>query len=299
MQRTKQPVSKLKVVLMWLVFLGVTIFCVLLATLGHRHEAAPAEEESDIVRFIVMLVLAGFFLAGGVGGYFLMLLTNCFTFNYHQPVWRSMKGKLYLANIVVLTGLGLGLGFALSPFIHPLLSGFGLSGEIALLIPVMTMLVALQVIRIFILIWAPMERRLITRRLQARGITPEQLQSAFLVGISDPTRSSFKKLTQVEEDIGAMWVGPDQLVYWGDEQDFAVRREQLTQIERRADAGGTTMLTGITHIILHVLQAEGSERQVRLHTEGYWTMGGKGRAMDQLEDAIVRWHGGVVEGAVA
>jgi hypothetical protein len=44
--------------------------------------------------------------------------------------------------------------------------------------------------------------------------------------------------------------------------------------------------------ILHVKLADGSVRQIRLHTEGHWTMGRKRKAMDALADAIARWHGG-------
>jgi len=41
-----------------------------------------------------------------------------------------------------------------------------------------------------------------------------------------------------------LWIGPEQLVYYGDSGDFAVTREQLAQIERKADSGGTSMLAG-------------------------------------------------------
>ncbi len=81
-------------------------------------------------------------------------------------------------------------------------------------------------------------------------------------------RSSFKKLTMVEEDIGALWVGPEQLVYWGDNDQFGITRDQLTEIERKADVGGTSMLGGITHLILHVRLPDGSERQVRSTPRG-------------------------------
>ena len=299
MQRTRKPVSKLKMLLMWGIFLGFTIGWIAFLLWQRRDRPAVAEPPTDVVHTMVMVVLGGFFLAGGVAGYLVLLATNCFTMKFDRPVWSGVKDRLYLANVVVLTGAALGLGFGLTPWLSPLLTGFGLTGELAMFLPVMALVVALQIVRIFVLIWAPMERRLIARRLQARGITPAQLQGASLVGISNPLRSSFKKFSQVEEDVGALWVGPEQLIYWGDNDQFAVRREQLTQIERKADAGGTTMLVGVTHIILHVQQPDGSERQIRLHTEGHWTMSGKGRAMDALEERIVAWHGGVVDSAPA
>jgi hypothetical protein len=130
----------------------------------------------------------------------------------------------------------------------------------------------------------------ITKRLLAQNITPAQLNSAVLVGISDPTRSSFRKFGAIEEDIGAMWIGPDQLVYWGDNERFSIAREQLAQMERKSDTGSTTMLVGIAHAVLHVKLPDGGVRQIRLHTEGVWTMGQKRRTMDVLADSIVRWQ---------
>ena len=96
--------------------------------------------------------------------------------------------------------------------------------------------------------------------------------------------------------MGAMWVGPEQLIYWGDNDGLSITREQLVQMERKADKGSNTILGGITHIILHVQQPDGSVRQIRLHTEGLWTMGQKRRVMDTLADAITSWHAGSAAG---
>jgi hypothetical protein len=46
----------------------------------------------------------------------------------------------------------------------------------------------------------------------------------------------------------------------------------------------------IAAVILRVRQADGSERQIRLHTEGLWTLSQKRRAMDKLAAAIEQWH---------
>jgi hypothetical protein len=182
------------------------------------------------------------------------------------------------------------VGLALYPFVTPLMVPLGISRQTGGLVFLMALVLAQQVVRVFVLVWAPLEKRLIMKRLAARGISAAQLQPARLVGISDPTRSSFKRFGQVEEDIGALWIGPQQLIYWGDSQEFAISREQLAQVERKADAGGTSMLGGITHVILHVRLPDGSTRQIRLHTEGYWTMAAKGTAMDDLEAQILQWH---------
>jgi hypothetical protein len=290
MQQIKTPVSKVKMILMWLFFVGFSVACIAFVLWRHRNGPGPAEPEPGYAHAFVLLFVGGFLFVAGAVSYLILLTTNCFLFNFSKPVWDEVKGRMFLANIVVLTGFALGLGFITSPIAGPLLVAAGISQQTAFVLPVLAMVMILQIARIFILLWAPLERQLISKRLQARGITPAQLQSAFLVGISNPERSSFKKFSQVEEDIGAIWVGPEQLVYYGDTEDFAVTRGQLLQTERKADTGGTTLLGGITHLILHVQQSDGSERQIRFHTEGHWTMGAKGKAMDELEQAILNWH---------
>jgi len=58
------------------------------------------------------------------------------------------------------------------------------------------------------------------------------------------------------------------------------------------DTKSTTMLSGTAHVILHVRLAGGGARQIRLHNEGVWTMGGKKRASDELAARINEWAGG-------
>ena len=87
-----------------------------------------------------------------------------------------------------------------------------------------------------------------------------------------------------------LWVGPDQLVYWGDAERLAATREPVVQIERRADNRGQTVLGGIRYVILHLAQPGSGERHVRLHVEGRWTLGQKRRVMDCLADQIQTWH---------
>lgn len=159
------------------------------------------------------------------------------------------------------------------------------------MLPVLGVIVILQIVQLMVFIWTPLTKRLITKRLVSRGVSLEQLQgAAAYVGISDPTRSSFKKLTIVEDDMGALWITPQQLIYWGDSEEFSVTPEQLVQLERRADAGSTSMLGAMTHVILHTRTATGEIRQVRLHVEAEWTMFAMRRRMDQLAEVIGNWH---------
>ena len=92
--------------------------------------------------------------------------------------------------------------------------------------------------------------------------------------------------------MGALWVGPEMLIYWGDGEQFSIRRDQVVQVERKADNRSTTMLAGIAHVILHVALPNGAVRTIRLHVEGLATMGQKRRTMDTLAAAINLWHAG-------
>jgi hypothetical protein len=144
--------------------------------------------------------------------------------------------------------------------------------------------------QVWVLAWAPVEKQVIIKRLVAQGITTPQVQSGILVGISNPASGFGTRFAAVEEDIGVLWVGPDQLVYCGDGERFAATREQVLQIERRTDNRGQTVLGGVRHVILHIAQPGGGERQVRLHVEGLWTLGQKRRVMDHLAEQIEAWH---------
>jgi hypothetical protein len=290
MQQTGQPASKLKMVLLWAFFLGNLVFWCGFWLWWNRGRMHAAETAPDLVRSIVMLVLGGFFVMAGAASYGVVVWTQCFTFNFRQPVWDALKAKLYLANIFVPLLPALGFGLALSAILSPVLTALGLGPAAAGLLPVFVMVAVLQIAQIWVQIWAPLERRVIQRRLQARDVSVEQLRGAALVGTSNPQRSSFRKLGMIEEDVGALWIGADRLVYCGDVEQYAITRPQLVQLERRADAGNVSMLAGIAHVILHVRLPDGAQRLIRLHVEGAWTMGQKRRAMDALAADIARWH---------
>ena len=284
--------SKLRIVLMWLLMLGVILFWVVFWA-WHNHGRATADEsDHQIVASVLSLIIGGFFLCCGIVAYAVAVFTGCLNFNYQRPVWPGTKVRLYLANIAVAVLLGLGLGFILSAFIKPTLLATGMDPGLANILPVMVMVAGIQIFQLWVLIWAPMERRLIVKRLAALGIQREQLQNAFLVGLSDPASGFARRFGSIEEDMGALWVGPDQLIYWGDGEQFSIQREQIVQIERKADNRSTTMLAGIAHVILQVALPNGAVRTIRLHVEGLPTMGQKRRVMDTLAMAINQWHTG-------
>lgn len=292
MIQPNKPVSKFKVILLWAVLIGNVVFWTAFWTLRNRPEAPPSdpEQESGIARFVFMIVVGGFFLVSGLAAYFLFILTNGLTFDFTRPFFGAYKAKLYLAKIVVPTLVLIGLALMLGAFLGPVLQGFGLHGQISFFLPLILTIVPIQIAQMWVNIWSPMAKKLIGKRLAARGIPPVRMATALLVGISNPLKSSFKKMTLVEEDVGALWIGGPELVYCGDTDQFSISRAQIVQIERRADAGSTSMLSGTAHVILHVQLPDGTVRQIRFHVEGHWTQGLSRRAMDDLAAAITRWH---------
>jgi hypothetical protein len=289
-----KPPSKLRIVLMWLLMLGVILFWVVFwiwKNPGH----APAEESPDesgtaLAHVILSLLAGGFFLVCGVAGYLVTIFTGCLTFNHQRPAWAAAKRKLYFVNIVVTVLLALGLGFILAAFATPLLVALGLDKGLAFMVPVMLMVAAVQMVELWVLIWMPVETYIIRKRLAVSGVTPEQLQTATLVGLSNPASTFAKRFGRIEEDVGALWISPEQLVYRGDGEQFDFGREQIVSIEQKADNRSTSVLSGMAHVILHVRLPDGATRQIRLHTEGLWTMGQRKRKMDELAVAINQWH---------
>src|ERR1039457_5538820 len=161
MEPTSQAPSKLRIGLMGLLMRGGILFWVVF-WLWRNHGRAPADESAPkVVTSILSLFFGGFFLAGGVTVYLAAVFSGCFSFSYRHPVWPAAKVRLYVVNIIVTVLLGLGLGFALSAFVSPMLIMAGLDAGLADMLPVMLMIGGIQALQLWVLIWAPMERRLI------------------------------------------------------------------------------------------------------------------------------------------
>src|SRR5690349_12556237 len=98
---------------MWLLLIGNIIFWTSFALWRHRGETEPAEAippGGDVFRILFMSILGAISLAIGIAGYFLILFTNCFTFNFTKPFWTEMKAKIYFANIFIPLAWSLGIG---------------------------------------------------------------------------------------------------------------------------------------------------------------------------------------------
>ena len=290
MKQTNTPPSKLRVVLRWLL---VFAFVGGLMTFGFfmvRRQTPGAFEDTSFGRSAFFFAFGAIFLLAGIAAYFLFTFTNGFTTDFTRPIWNAMKVKIYLANVVVPLFLALGLGFMLSALVSPPLASAGLDPAMANLVPLFGVIGLLQVVQFVVLIWTPLEKRIVRARLAAQGITDEQLKGSVLAGLSNPASGYTKRFCMIEEDMGALWITPDWIVYHGDGEQFKITRDQLVEMERKADRKSTTMLAGIAHVILHVKSPGGFDRQIRLHVEGLWTLGQKRKAMDALAEAIAHWH---------
>jgi hypothetical protein len=270
--------------------IGILFLILAVAFFWNRDRAPAVLPKPDFGRSVFMFIVGGFFLALGIASYFTFVFTSGLTFDFSRPVWDSMKAKIYVANIVVPLLVAMGIGFCLSALLAPTLIRAGMDTSMIDFLPVLGMIGLLQIVQFMVLIWAPLERRIITARLAAKGIGADLLRTAVLIGISDPASGITKRFGTIEEDMGALWVTPDWISYRGDHEQFDITRDRLLELERKADKRSTTMLAGIAHIILHVKLTDGGLRQIRLHTEGLWTMAEKRKAMDALSEAIAHWH---------
>ena len=247
----------------------------------------------SVVMAVVLFIIGFVFALLGVAVYGLVLLTNNFTMDFSRPFFSTFGGKLWFGNLLVGLLVQGGLAFMISPVLIRLLWGVLPQN---LLIPVSFFgpFIVLQFVMVWLAMWAPLETIVIRKRLTAMGVTGEQLASGIPIGISDPAHSSLKKLTLVEEDLGMLWLAPDRMIYRGDRQQFDITRRQLISIGRKADAGSTSSYFGASHVILTFMQDDGTQRSVRLHPEGDWTMTRKARALNRLAERIEAWHSGPV-----
>lgn len=256
-------------------------------------EPPETSDSAGIVGYIGLMFAATLLsFALGMAAYALTLGTHCFTFNFHKPFWDSVKKKLYIMQIVVTVLLGIGAAFLVSMGITPILMAFGLPLSIASVVPMIGTFFLIQLLTVWIDIWQPLGKSTLKKRLSVLGVPGEEVEKGICIGISDPSKSSFKKMTMVEEDVGVLWLYENKLVYKGDNDSFDISREQFIEVERVADAGSTSAYFGNVNVIIRFWTADGPERRVRLHPETAWTLSGRAKESDRLADLITRWKEG-------
>src|SRR5690606_5872173 len=112
--------------------------------------------------------------------------------DFTRPMWSEMKVRIYLANIFVPLLVMMGMGFMLSSVLTPTLVRMGLSQSMAQLLPVLGCIVLLQIVLVWLVMWGPVESRFIRGRLLVKGISEQQLNAGYYIGLSDTGKSSLK-----------------------------------------------------------------------------------------------------------
>jgi hypothetical protein len=200
-----------------------------------------------------------------------------------------LRVRFYIANIIIPVFAGLALGLCSAAFLTPILTSAGLSFAVALAIPCLGMFVISQLVLNYVSIWNPIQKAAVKKRMAAFGISQQNMQWGIHMGISDPAKSSLKKLTTIEEDVGMMWIKPDLIVYRGDADGFIIRRGLLAEIERLTDSGSVAALAGAVNVIIRFRNQDGTERKVRLHPQDCWTLRQVATKSNELADQITTW----------
>ena len=289
-QKQVKPLSPIKWALGIAAFVAVIAGSIMLGNwLGpQRNTTLPVPVGSPAV-LIVFLIVGGVVFVIGLVAYAIVLATHCFTFNFDRPFFPAYRGKMWFVNLVVGLFLQGGFGLMMFPTAARLLAPI-LPAPIVLPVGFFLPFIVAQLIMVWFIPWAPLDRAMIRRRMEAIGFLPQQLEDGLLMGISDPSRSSLKKLTRIEDDVGVLWFAPDALVYRGDQQALYITRAAVQEVERKADAGATSAYFGAVHVIVRYLDDAGAQRRVRLHPEVNWTMTAAARAQNELAERIESWR---------
>lgn len=248
----------------------------------------PAEGMTLLAEVLGSLVLGA--LLGGIAAafYLAFVSTGGFTSSYAKPVFRKVKPRLFVAQIVLSALLLFSVGLLLNGALAVLFRVAGI-GASSWIVAMVVSMVAVNVALVRLHAWAPLETRLAARRLQAMGVPAADVARGLCLGISNPADGGWTK-SALEDDIGLFWLEPERLVYKGDQESFEVPRERLLDVERVVVASSTSAYSGNRHIVLRFTTDSGQERRVRLHTEGCWTPGRVVKATNELADRLNAWR---------
>jgi len=282
---TAHRASRLWPVLMLLVALGIGP-AVAFMLRGPDH--TPLDTPHSLNSFGRAMAIGGSIIAfsASVVVYGLTLATRAFTFNFDRPVWSGHGVRLWFANLTV----WLFASFALTLLLAAVALTFAPGSQMVPTGALFGGLICCQFAMLFLYPWAPLEKDLIRLRLRARGLTDEVLDSGTPVGISNPTRSSVRRMFRpIEEDVGMLWLEPGRLTYRGDSEDIAASCNEVEPVERSLDAWNPVSLSGAREVIIRLRQG-GTERLIRFHPEGAWTVWAKKRGRNRLASRIDSWR---------
>lgn len=277
-----------------IIFLIVILVTSVLVTFFIFDKLIPGKPEVDrqeagppFILWIILPIIGGFFFFMGLFMYFLVTITDCFTSDFSGNVFAKLKKKIYGFNLVVQILFIISICPILGVVFTPFFKAIGLPA--AEMISFLFFLILIQFIFLMVNIWVPLEKRLIMRIMTSRGFKKGDLKSGIYMGISDPSKTSFKKMYCVEDDIGMMFIHDDRLTFQGGATALDVRRDQIVDIVMDADAGGVAAYFGISNILVRYQEAADQFKTVRLHPEGFLTIFSLKKYNNQLEDQLSKW----------
>ena len=297
-EQTAKKMSPIKRIVIFALFIiwtsGIAVFFYWLAV-SQTPPPDPRQTAPETINMVLDFLFLGILsLAAAATAYFITFATQCFTFNYNKPIWKALRVRFYIANIIILVFTVLALGLCSAAVLTPILTAAGLSFAIALGIPFLGMFVISHLVLLYVSIWTPIQKAAVKKRMAAFGISQQNMQWGIHIGISDPAKSSLKKLI-IEEDIGMLWIKPDMIVYRGDADGFIVRRGLLAQIERLTDSNSPAALVGEVNVVIRFRNQDGTERRVRLHPQDCWTLRQAATRSNELADQLTTWQNNPTE----
>jgi hypothetical protein len=249
----------------------------------------PQPEGMTLLGEILGSLVLGALLSGVAAAFYLAFVsTGGFTSSFAKPVFKKLKTRLFIAQIVLSALLLFALGLLLNGALGALFWALDIRAS-AFIAAMVVSAVAVNVALVRLHAWAPLETTLASRRLQAMGVPAADVARGLCLGISNPADSGWKKAV-LEDDVGFFWLEPDRLVYKGDQESFEVPRERLLEVERVVVTSSASAYTGNRHIVLRFTSDSGQERRVRLHAEGCWTPGRVVKATNELAGRLSAWR---------
>lgn len=265
--------------------LGLLLSLALILSFGRSAEKPVSQ--SLAVEVIGGVVLGGLALVVAAALYGVATLTHCLTFDYSKPVWRSFRRRFVLAHLLLQVLLTFAAAFLFSAMVTVVAAMLGANLDswfVGLLLAAVVVLILSHTVNV----WVPLDRSLLVKILTARGVAPAEIAGATYVGLSDPSRSSWRKGV-IEDDIGGLWLGTGALIYRGDGESFYVPRGDIVAVERDVDPANVAAVTGAAHPVL-VWRVGDKVRRSRLHAEGHWLVFRTANRLDTLAERIERWR---------
>ncbi len=286
----KEKVSPIKRLLGWALVLASMVIGVSVAFwLVGPGESTTGPEITDEQGscFLIALWVAGVgSLVVGSIAWMVTYALNGLVFEFGPPVWGSFRRRIWFSNILVVSCLVIGSGLCVTATASPLMTAAGFGATASFLVPSLGVILTLQLLSTAFNLWAPLETRVVAKSMAAKGVVRPG-EAAWILGVSDATKSALRTFFSPERDVGFLSFEADEWVFRGEKEALRAARES-TKIFREADAGNVAGLFGIAHVVLRYT-ADGEDQAIRLHPLGVLTIWRYRRRCDSMETELGGW----------